>query len=203
MYLTKIRLDLRNSGMRRAAADCQQLHRLVTGLFRASRQDARILYRLRSAGISSDLYLYSDIPVNRECVLPGMTLLGERDVTAWVDSMTEGRVVGFDLVAFPNKKTPEDGVKSSRRHLLRTEEERVSWLCRKGEQFGFSLLGAEELEAVRITGKHANEQGGAFTVDAYHYQGTLRIEDAEKFRTALCGGIGPGKAYGLGMLLLN
>ena len=40
-------------------------------------------------------------------------------------------------------------------------------------------------------------------LDQYHYQGTLQITDVEQFRKAVQGGIGPGKSYGLGMLLLS
>ncbi len=40
-------------------------------------------------------------------------------------------------------------------------------------------------------------------LDQYHYQGTLQITDAVLFQNAVREGIGPGKSYGLGMLLLS
>ena len=39
--------------------------------------------------------------------------------------------------------------------------------------------------------------------DAYHYQGTLQITDAAAFRRAMQGGIGSGRAYGFGMLMVK
>ena len=47
MYLTKIDLSIGNRGIQRALGDCQELHRIVMGLFEASRKDAGVLYRLR------------------------------------------------------------------------------------------------------------------------------------------------------------
>ena len=40
-------------------------------------------------------------------------------------------------------------------------------------------------------------------LDQYHYQGVLQIIDAERFQLAVQRGIGPGKSYGLGMLMLS
>ena len=40
-------------------------------------------------------------------------------------------------------------------------------------------------------------------MDSWCYTGLLQIVDAEAFRKTLCQGIGPGKAYGLGMLVLS
>ena len=37
---------------------------------------------------------------------------------------------------------------------------------------------------------------------AWHYRGVLEILNADAFVNALADGIGPGKAYGLGMILL-
>ena len=97
----------------------------------------------------------------------------------------------------------QEGAKNSRRRILRTEEERLDWLRRKAEQNGFELVSCQELESGCQTGTHAVEQGGKMRMDSYHYQGVLRICHAEQFRSAVRNGIGPGKAYGLGMLLLN
>ena len=52
------------------------------------------------------------------------------------------------------------------------------------------------------SGKYAG-QGGVMHHDAYHYQGVLQITDAEAFRKALQQGIGSGKAYGFGMMMVK
>lgn len=42
MYLVKIEMNKNNPMVRHALADCQQMHRLLTGIFET---DQRILYR--------------------------------------------------------------------------------------------------------------------------------------------------------------
>lgn len=203
MYLTKLELDLRNPGIRAALRDAQKLHRLVTGLFQCARKDAEVLYRCRGRGIYTDLYMYSACAIAPDRVLPGMRLVAQRDVTPWLESMEAGDVFCFQLVTAPFRKVSEDGARNSRRRALRTQEERLSWLRRKAEQGGFLLLSTEEAPAEKLIARHSAESGGSLTVDAHCYSGYLRIEDAERFRKTMSCGIGPDKAYGLGMLLLK
>ena len=203
MYLTKIELDLTNPGIRAALRDTQKLHRLVTGLFQCTRKDAEMLFRCRARGIYTDLYMYSACPVEPARVLPGMRLLAQRDVTPWLDAMEAGDVFSFQLVTAPFRKAAEDGARNSRRRALRTQEERLAWLQRKGDQGGFLLLSAEETSAEKLVVRHSQESIGTLTVDAFCYSGFLRVVDSGRFQRTVSCGIGPEKAYGLGMLLLK
>ena len=203
MYLTRIDLQPQVRAIWRALGDCQQMHRLVSGLFQRGRKESEILYRLRDDRGLTALYLYSNTPVDRSALTAGMTFAGERDLTDWLKGFQAGQVWGFDLLAAPTKKVAEEGHKNSRRRILREQTERLEWLSRKAAQYGFALLQANEREGVHMTGKHAQEQGGRMYWDGYRYDGILQIKDAERFRQAVSGGIGAGKAYGLGMLLLR
>ena len=40
-------------------------------------------------------------------------------------------------------------------------------------------------------------------MDPYCYTGILQIINADSFRSAMRQGVGPGKAYGLGMIMLK
>ena len=203
MYLTKLELDLTNPGIRAALRDAQKIHQLVTGLFQCARKDAEILFRCRCRGIHTDLYMYSACPVDPDRVLAGMRLAAQRDVTPWLGTMEAGNVFSFQLVTAPFRKVAEDGARNSRRRALRTQEERLAWLQRKAEQGGFRVLSVEEKPAEKLTARHAPENGGSLTVNAYCYTGLLQVMNAERFRQAITSGIGPGKAYGLGMLMLK
>ena len=102
-----------------------------------------------------------------------------------------------------------------KRVALVREEERIAWLARRGrEQDGF------ELANVRLTGgdaapaavradpagdlrgfKPAGSAGGhQLTLTAAQFEGELIVTDRERFLHALTQGIGPGKAFGLGLL---
>ena len=202
MYLTKIDLELSNRTVCAALGDCQKMHRLLNGLFDSSRQDVHLLYRVRGRGRDCSVYLYSSCPIHPEKLLPFMTLEGQRDLSGWLDTMKPGRRLRFDLLTMPSKKEPQETGKNSRRRILKTEEERLAWMERKAAQNGFALVQMQELETVGFTGKHSQEQGGRMSWNAYHYTGILEIRDAEAFRKAMEQGIGPEKAYGLGMILL-
>lgn len=202
MYLTKIDLELSNRTVCAALGDCQKMHRLLNGLFDSSRQDVQLLYRVRGRGRDCSVYLYSSCPIRPEKLLPFMTLEGQRDLSGWLDTMKPGRRLQFDLLTMPSKKEPQETGKNSRRRILKTEEERLAWMERKAAQNGFALVQMQELETVGFSGKHSQEQGGRMSWNAYHYTGILEIRDAEAFRKAMEQGIGPEKAYGLGMILL-
>lgn len=202
MVLTKIELPLSNPGVRAALRDSQKMHRLVTGFFGTQRQEGEILFRTRVRGAAVELYLYSAIPVDETRLLPGMSISAQRDVTDWLEGMEKEDVLGFQLETMPFKKVATDGAKNSRRRSLHSAEEREAWLRRKAEQNGFEILFVEESAGDKRSARHPAEAGGNLTMDSWVYTGRLRIADAEAFRRAVQHGIGPGKAYGLGMLLL-
>ena len=112
----------------------------------------------------------------------------------------------------------EDGKRIGKRVEIRREEERLAWLARRGADFdGF------ELKAVRLVdGEVAPATGDArrswqsradpagallsrdrrLTFGTALFEGRLVVTDAAKFRDAWATGIGPGKAFGCGLLSL-
>lgn len=202
MYLTKIDLELSNRAVCAALSDCQKMHRMINGLFDDSRQKVRLLYRVNNRGRNCSVYLYSSSPIRTEKLLPFMAMEGQRDLSLWLDAMDEGMRFRFDVMTMPCKKEPQYNGKNSRRRILKTADERTAWMERKAAQNGFVLLQMQEQESVAFLGKHPEELGGRMNWNAYHYTGILEIQDAEAFRRAMEEGIGPEKAYGLGMILL-
>ena len=70
---------------------------------------------------------------------------------------------------------------------------------------GFSLVtsarsGAPDV-AIRSEARAQGKRGGrVLTFKGAIFEGRLEIVDADRFRTALRNGIGPGKAFGFGLL---
>ncbi len=202
MYLTKLRVPLTNRKAAEALGDCQKMHRMICGLFGTRRQDENILYRVHVIRGSIQIYLYSEYPP--ESLPETVQLAGQRDLTQWIDGMSAGNSLGFDLLTCPSKKVYQaEKNKNSRRRILREPQERLDWLKGKAEQNGFRILDVWELEQSHNYGRHSSGKGEAFHLDAYHYQGILCITDADLFRKAIQVGIGPEKAYGLGMLMVK
>ena len=117
--------------------------------------------------------------------------------------MQTGQTWGFDLVTMPFKKERRSDSGNSRRRMLRDEEERLEWLFRKAEQNGFAILDVQEIKDEKMNIYHPSDKGGKMVMDSYRYTGIMTIKDVSAFRKAVQEGIGPGKAYGLGMLLLK
>lgn len=198
MYLIKVEMDRRDAcGL---LADCQQMHRFVTGFFGTDRQSSQVLYRTNMVRNRLAIYIYAQNPAEH---IPENCDVQQRDVTSWLDSMAVGKIWNFDLIACPSKKVAAEGQRNSQRRILREPGQRQAWLERKAEQNGFAILDAQEQEQIHVSGRHTANQGGTMYHDAYHYQGVLQITDAEAFRKALQQGIGPGKAYGFGMMMVK
>ena len=94
--------------------------------------------------------------------------------------------------------------------LLR-EEDQVAWLQRRAEAAGFSLVATHlapnldvlELQLssdVKLTGRRLDQRLSLGTV---LFEGVLEVANADLFRDAVVNGIGPGKAFGCGLLSLS
>lgn len=198
MYLIKVEVDRREAAP--LLADCQKMHRFITALFGTDRKSSQLLYRTNLIRDRLNIYIYAQRPVQN---LAGRYEILQREITSWLEAMEEGQTWSFDLIAAPSKKVAAEGRKNSQRRILRDPEERQEWLSRKAEQSGFAVLQVTEQEQLHVSGKHRPDNGGEMHHDAFHYQGILRITDAEAFRRAICSGIGPGKAYGFGMMMVK
>lgn len=130
-----------------------------------------------------------------------------------------GMTFVFRLQANPTRKIdtksgPDGRRRNGRRVEIVGEEVQIAWLRRKAAEGGFELLSARTDGAVssvqtapagKLAGLRPVESGGAtgsrqMTFAAVRFDGILRVVDPERFRAALAEGIGPGKAYGFGLL---
>lgn len=136
-------------------------------------------------------------------------------------SLRAGRTLRFRLLANPTRKidtksSPEGKRNNGQRVPLRHEKDQLAWLARKAEASGFRLRqvaasppgeGTAQVPAVRASpaGRlgqppRRTSPGSRITVEAVLFEGLLEVTDAEALRAALAVGIGPGKAYGCGLL---
>ena len=76
---------------------------------------------------------------------------------------------------------------------------RLRWLQRRAEEHGFELIGEPSMTVEPFT---VDRPGRRFGGNAVIYQGWLRVTDPVRFTQALREGIGAGRAWGLGLLML-
>lgn len=218
MYLTVMRLDPHSPAVQRDLRDPQALHRTVMKAFPSildPEQEARaywgVLHRLEFERRTGRVLLYVQSRVAPDwAFLPADYLVADglpnpavKSVAEAYDRLAAGRVLRFRLRANPTRKIetksgPNGERRNGRRVPLAGLDAQVAWLARKAGEHGFELLqvtiaatGATELVRSHATGR---------TFQGVLFEGRLVVRDPERFREALARGIGPGKAYGFGLL---
>jgi len=104
----------------------------------------------------------------------------------------------FSLRAYPAFKKSiykEDGTRE-RQGIRVPHMEPEKWLCEKAEENGFTI------EGVSIIQRHNQTASKGFHV-AVDFQGVLTVKNKELFLTTITNGVGPSKAYGMGLFLLK
>lgn len=198
MYLSRVELNMRSRDVIYALGSCQKMHALVMKGFEKTedsspRQALGVLYRMEETNRGVVLYVQSKVEPIWERVGEPIREFSVKEVSKILDTFKEGNVYGYSLIAHAFKKIDR------KRITLKTVEERANWLIRKGEQNGFELLSIHEEDQVSTKGiKDKNEVGFFGT----KFAGVLRVVDEEKFKRAYAEGIGVGKSYGMGMLML-
>lgn len=107
------------------------------------------------------------------------------------------------------RQRPEKPESAGKRVELAREEDQLGWLRRKGEASGFALMATrllpagEDVTAVLASGSgkiQGRREARRMTLGSVLFEGLLEVTDAQRFRQTLETGIGPGKAFGLGLL---
>ncbi|WP_281492764.1 type I-E CRISPR-associated protein Cas6/Cse3/CasE [Leptospira meyeri] len=100
-------------------------------------------------------------------------------------------------------KDQREKLKSKRIEIYK-ENEQVDWLKRKGEQSGFQILNLQFDKGEKESASKKTDGRIIHDIDllSVTFSGILRVTNKEDFKHAYCNGIGSGKAFGCGMLLL-
>ena len=225
MYLTKVELDNRKRATQIAFSTPSLFHGAVERAFEPRQK--RNLWTVNKIDGKYYLYLLSEVePKMDNFILQfcrPFTKAETKVYDPFLAKIKEGSVWRFRLVATPShsvqRPQPYMGespvsTKGKSWHddwhrgeivAYTTEEGQIGWLMKKAEQNGFKF----EKNACRITSsewkifrKNKNEKNiTRFLLVAY--EGVHTVTDVEKFRKALCNGIGREKAFGAGMLTIG
>ncbi len=233
IYLTKMILNPRSRKVRRDVGNSQEMHRTISRGFPETEKDTTprqkygILYRLETdnrSGLIALLVQSNAEPdwskLDADYLLDGEENPACKRVGENYAAVADGMKLLFRLRANPTKRVgksdgradekfkPSDERKIRRRVELRTDEDKIAWLRRKGEEAGFRLANVQLKEDVANVvaaergkicfGKSGNSS--PLTFGSVVFEGILQITDADKFRKSLISGIGTGKAYGFGLL---
>ena len=227
MYLSRLEIDARNHQAGRDLGDVYRMHQRVMSGFPdmdgldSARAALSVLYRLDVAARNGSALLlvqsraepdWSTIPA--DYLMPRSGSMNNPDTKSLkhlLGALQAGQVLRFRLRANPTRKIqtksgPDGRRRHGRRVSLRSEEQQLLWLSRRAGLAGFRLVPVSpgtELAAVRvgiIEKLVGRRQSRAVTFESVLFDGLLEVTDSEAFRRALCEGIGPGKAFGCGLL---
>lgn len=223
LYLTHLRLSVRNRAVQSDLSDCHALHRTLMLAFPnlGGLPDARnqfgVLYRLESGDGATTVLVQSGATPDWSRLPQGYLVATQPEVKridALYHSITAGQRLLFRLRANPTKRlsdreTTHPDRWRGKRVDIRREEDQLTWLANKGPQAGFTLLTIRTSPNVqdartsgindRITGKPTTGQG-RLTFASVTFEGRLQVTDLTAFLDALQHGIGSGKAFGFGLL---
>ncbi len=205
MYMTCVAIDRHNPSARQALADCCDMHKNIMRLYSSSENSVarcagKILYRIVEQQNEIMLYLTSThLPDMRQTAWIKSHTVRQCDLQPLVNRFAPGQSFSFDLLTHPSKKEMRTGA-NSHRVFLRTARERADWLQRQGEKGGFRIVSLQEGAPFDLRGKRPT---GNICLRAVRMMGRLEITDTARFAQAYQSGIGPEKAYGMGMLLLG
>jgi CRISPR system Cascade subunit CasE len=225
VFLSRLHLNPTNWAVRRDLTDCQQMHRTIMSAFPEfvgvpARKEAAVLYNLETSTDREPLLLVQSGLQPEWSHLLALDYARRAEAKRVDRFYREGLLVGrrlrFRLRANPTRKiSREPGLDGTRtngaRVGLRSEAEWIAWLERKGAEFGFRPFSVEAASALadlgsskdgKIVGRKLENGSRALTFFSVQFNGRLVIEDTTRFLGGIRTGIGPGKAYGFGLLLV-
>ena len=172
-----------------------------------------MLWRLDSERLRVFLYVVSP-------QMPDLTHLAEqagwpatergesRAYESFLSRLSQDQMWRYRLTASPVRYLQSQEGGRARRGAHVTAAQQQGWLLSKSEELGVAFaINADEAPTTLVTkrGTHSFRRGNQsqpVTITWAQFDGILRVTDPVALRQALIRGIGPGKAYGCGLLTL-
>ncbi len=229
LYLSRLILNPRNREVRRDFADCHRLHQRIMMAFPTAGGDAPraefdILYRPEIDARSGIVTLlvqsrvepnWSRLPredSGQPYLLPRPENPAVKPIGHVLATLQPGQRLIFRLRANPTKRLatrrpePRNDPLLGKRVALLREEEQLDWLKRQAERAGFAMVSAQARPdrsfGATQRGYQREPSNRPLSFGAVVFDGVLEITDVMRFRKSIVAGIGPGKAYGFGLVSL-
>ena len=118
----------------------------------------------------------------------------------WQTKPIPDAFLSFDRYAFQVRANPVKKDNKTKRLIpLLSIEDQIRWMERKAALSGFRIQ-VPGVQVLRAQPHVLKDKTYLYSVD---FTGILNVTDREKFKQAVAQGIGKGKAFGFGMLVLS
>jgi CRISPR system Cascade subunit CasE len=229
LFLSRLVLNPRNRDVRGDLANCHRLHQRIMTAFPSAGGDAPraefgILYRpeidarsgivtlLVQSRVEPDWSRLPQADGSQPYLLPGPDNPAVKPIGQVLTKLQPGQRLIFRLRANPTKRLatrrpePRSDPLLGKRVALLKEEEQLGWLKRQAERAGFAMLSVQARPdrsfGATQRGYQREPSNRPLSFGAVIFDGLLEITDVTRFCQAIMTGIGPGKAYGFGLLSL-
>ena len=193
MYLSRFLIP-KQQMLKRRVFSGYDLHKLLWTCF-PDRPDEKRSFLFRCEEVSSGIQI---LLLSREQPVP-------IPFAAWdgTKSFSASFIVG-SLFMFRLKANPVLRGNADRKiHAITGEEALSDWLHRKADRHGFSLKSIPEFSACHLVEFSKKQEKAQIALNIVDISGVLSVTDADAFSDAVRNGIGRGRAFGCGMLLLR
>lgn len=116
----------------------------------------------------------------------------------------KGQLLRFSLAANPtrrlSKHSPDVGEGSIGKRVPVQTGQLVDWLARRADSGGFTI--EQQTIATQLGYVFMSKGGKGQRLFSVLFDGVLRVADGDAFRETVISGIGSGKAFGFGLLLI-
>lgn len=212
-FLSRFEFHRKRREARRLLASPSAIHGAVLAAFRdppVGRAAGRVLWRVDTDNYRSLLYvLSSERPDLTHLVESAGWLEGVGWETAEYDVVLGGlspdQLWNFRLAANPTRSVREDGLNRSKRVGYVTATQQLDWLLERGDRLGVDFGCAGKAPQVQLVGRSTIDfRHGvtSLTLSTALFEGVFSVTDPDRLRHALLHGIGPGKAYGCGLMTI-
>jgi len=206
MYLTVYKANYRKQKIAKALSNAGEMHKLLFSEgIKASRIDGEALYRIERSGNDYLVFFKSQ---NKPLPIDGLDIITQK-------IMRKDDLPSFGIYKFFIELTPMKSIHGKKHYIIGDSDNgsdprytrklnRMEWVKGQFEKRGMKILSCHEGEVQEKYFSHSEERGGRNGhLTSWKYSGTMEITDHDKFVEAYSKGIGIGKAYGNGMLLLG
>lgn len=206
MYLSRIELNTALRETMKALVSLSMLHGAVESSFEGER--TRRLWRIDELNGKKYVLILSEEKPDLRRFSEQFGFPGEyetKDYSPLLERISDGGKWQFRLTANPVVSKSDGSGKRGKIMPHVTPEHQKRWLFDRAERLGFSL-DPEGFQVVRSKRYDFRKKNGSDSsrvrLLSATFEGVLTVTDADKFKDALCSGIGREKAYGQGLLTI-
>lgn len=197
MYLTQLSLNRLDRKTMILLSDIYKLHQTILQGFSAYQNSDRVLFRVepeeRNALVS--VLIQSTLE-------PDWSLLKEanKGVISVKTKEFSPQLLPGDVLRFRLRANPTICREGKRYGLIRDESLR-EWLTKKADKVGAEFIDIVSMDEGYVNGnKNNGHTRHKVNLKVARFEGMLRVVNSEIFVHTLMSGIGPGKAFGCGLL---